>query len=119
MNRLIKSFSFALNGIKHCFSSEPNFYIHVVASIVAICLSFLLEISRIEFIVVILCIAVVLAAEMMNTAIEQICNRITRERDVEIKVIKDISAGAVLVTAISALVCGFIIFVPKFYAFIN
>ncbi len=98
---------------------EPNFYIHILWAIAVICLSFLLEISHLEFIVVILCIAVVLAAEMINTAIEQICNRVTREKDVEIKIIKDISAGAVLVTAIAAFVSGLIIFVPKLYALIN
>lgn len=72
-----------------------------------------------EFIVVILCIAMVMAAEMINTAIEQICDRVTRERDAEIKTIKDISAGAVLITAIAAIVCGLIIFVPKLYALLN
>ncbi|MEO7264921.1 MAG: diacylglycerol kinase family protein [Ferruginibacter sp.] len=119
MKRLIKSFSFAISGINHCFSKEPNFYIHILLATAALSLSILLEISRIEFIVVILCIAVVLAAEMINTAIEQICNRVTRERDTEIKIIKDISAGAVLVTAIASLVCGLIIFVPKLYALVN
>ncbi len=119
MKRILKSFFFAFNGIRYCFTREPNFYIHILAATGALCLSFILGISQIEFIVVILCIAVVLAAEMINTAIEQICNRLSRERDAEIKIIKDISAGAVLVTAIAALICGLIIFVPKLYALIN
>jgi undecaprenol kinase/diacylglycerol kinase (ATP) len=88
-------------------------------AIAAVCLSFLLEVSRIEFIIVILCITVVLAAEMINTAVEQICNKITKERNADIKIIKDISAGAVLVAAISALVCGLIIFIPKLIVLIN
>lgn len=119
MKRLTISFVFAFNGIKHCFRQESNFYIHILLAIVALGISFLLKISQIEFIVVLFCITTVLAAEMINTAIEKLCNRVTRDKDADIKIIKDISAGAVLVTSISALVCGLIIFLPKIYAVIN
>ncbi|MEO6406282.1 MAG: diacylglycerol kinase family protein [Ferruginibacter sp.] len=113
MKQFLKSFAFAFSGIAYCFKRERNFYIHILASILALGLSFFLSLSSIEFVIVILCIAAVLTIEMINTAIEQLCNFISRERNPAIGIIKDISAGAVLVMSLASLACGLIIFLPK------
>ncbi|MFZ4769707.1 MAG: diacylglycerol kinase family protein [Ferruginibacter sp.] len=110
--RLIKSFGFAINGIKLC-SKEPNFKIHLLLALLATMLGFLLHISNIEWLVVLICITLVLAFEMLNTAIEQLCNLISPAFNPVIKIIKDVSAAAVLVVALMAAICGAVIFLPK------
>jgi diacylglycerol kinase len=110
--RLIKSFGFAVNGIKFCLQ-EPNFKIHLGFALLATLLGFILNISLAEWALVALCIGLVLALEMINTAIEQLCNIVYPGFNPLIKMVKDVSAAAVLVVAIAAAICGFIIFIPK------
>lgn len=110
--RLIKSFGFAINGIKLC-SKEPNFKIHLLLALLATMLGFLLHISNMEWLAVLICITLVLAFEMLNTAIEQLCNLISPAFNPVIKIIKDVSAAAVLVVALMAAICGVVIFLPK------
>lgn len=111
--KLIKSFTCALAGIKACFNSESNFRIHVVAAIVAIVVSMLLHISSTEWIAICFCIAFVIVMEMMNTAIEKLCDMVHAEKHPVIKKVKDIAAGAVLVSAFFSLITACIIFLPK------
>jgi undecaprenol kinase/diacylglycerol kinase (ATP) len=110
--RLIKSFGFAFNGLRQCWN-EPNFKIHLLVSVLAIVLATWLRISAQEWLLVILCIAVVLSLEMLNTAIEHLCNLVHPEQHPVIKLVKDISAAAVLLVAIMSVCCGTIIFLPK------
>ena len=111
--KLIKSFVYAWNGIKSCFRSEPHFRIHLVAAIVAIIFSLLFSISSTEWIVVVFCIAFVLTMEMINTAIEKLCDVVHQEQHPVIKSVKDIAAGAVLLSAVFSLITAGIIFLPK------
>jgi undecaprenol kinase/diacylglycerol kinase (ATP) len=110
---MIKSFEYALAGIKSCLQSEPNFKIHSILAIVAIIFSILFKISAIEYIAVFFCIAFVIIVEMLNTAIESICDIVHKEAHPGIKKVKDIAAGAVLVAASFSLITGIIIFLPK------
>ena len=77
----------------------------------ALLVGFILKLTYMEWIAFVLCIGMVLAAELLNTAVEFLCNCITTQFDSRIKTIKDISAGAVLLTAISAFVTALMIFV--------
>ena len=113
--KLIKSFTYAWAGIKACFKSESNFRIHVVAAIVTIAVSMLLHISATEWIAVCFCIAFVIVMEMMNTAIEKLCDVVHAEKHPVIKKVKDIAAGAVLVSAVFSLITAAIIFLPKIF----
>lgn len=112
--RLLRSFQFAINGFKIC-AKEPNFKIHIALAILAVILGLLLHISKTEWMLVSICIAILLGFEMLNTAIEQICNLIHPEFSPAIKIIKDVSAAAVLIVAIMAAICGAIIFIPKIF----
>jgi diacylglycerol kinase len=112
MKKLIKSFSYAIRGLQHALVHEQNFRIEIFCAIAAIGCAFIFNISKIEWLVVILNIAAVLTAELFNTAIENLCNMIHKETHATIKVIKDVSAAAVVVTALFAFVCGCIIFIP-------
>jgi diacylglycerol kinase len=111
--KLIKSFAYAWNGIRSCFDSEPNFRIHSVLAIFVLILSIVLNISAIEWIAVGFCIAFVITMEMLNTAIEKLCDVVHQDLHPGIKKVKDIAAGAVLVSAIFSAVTGLVIFLPK------
>jgi diacylglycerol kinase len=111
--KLVKSIYYAWAGVKNCFLSETNFRIHIVAAIITIIFSVLLKISATEWIVIGFCIAFVITMEMLNTAIEKLCDVVHKEIHPAIKKVKDIAAGAVLVSALFSLVTGCLIFVPK------
>ena len=95
------------------FQSEHNTIIHLVLTVIAVVAGFMLSISRIEWIALIIVIAMVWTAELFNTAIEKTMDFITKERLLQIKLIKDVAAAAVLITAIAAVVVGLLIFIPK------
>jgi diacylglycerol kinase len=111
--KLIKSFTYALAGIKAVFISETNFKMHVLAAIVATAFGVALKIAAIEWGIIIFCMVLVISMEMINTAIEKLCDVVHKEAHPVIKIIKDIAAGVVLVAAASSLIIGGIIFWPK------
>lgn len=112
----IKSFGFAFSGIYELFKSEPNARIHFFAAICALIAGILLRISKSEWCVILIVIALVWAAEAFNTVIEKLIDHLFPEYHETARIIKDISAGAVLVCALVALVCGLIIFLPKLFS---
>jgi diacylglycerol kinase len=118
-NSFLTSVGCAFVGIKNCFQSETNFKIHFIITFLVVVLAFLLGLSTTEWLCVILVIAMVLTAEMLNTAIEKICNFIHPQYHLKIKMIKDISAGAVLVVAIASAIIGCIIFLPKILVYLS
>ena len=113
MSRLINSFKYAGQGLRHCITKEKNLQLHCIAAAVAVTVAFILNISGIEWMIILICIALVLAFEMINTAIEHLCNIVQPGISPLIKIIKDVSASAVLIIAAMAAICGAIIFIPK------
>lgn len=111
-NRL-KSFSYAFNGLKILIKEEHNARIHLFVAIVVVMAGFVFKISVNEWFAVLFAIGFVMAIELINTAIENISNIISPEKDDRIKKIKDLSAAAVLISTLTALVIGLIIFIPK------
>jgi diacylglycerol kinase (ATP) len=109
----IKSFSYALAGIRRFVWQEHNARIHLAATITVIIAAFLLHVSRLESIALILVVGGVWATEMLNTCLEMIADIISPEEHPIIKFIKDLAAGAVLVAAVTAVIVGLIIFIPK------
>lgn len=109
------SFCFAFRGIKTLLQSEHNAWIHLVASILVICFGFYFKISSHEWIAVCFAVGFVFSMEIVNTAFEKLCNFVSPEKHELIKQIKDLAAGAVLVSAIIALIIGLIIFLPKIF----
>ena len=107
------SFAYAFSGIWQVVKHEANFKIHILAAVVVIILSIVLQISKIEWLVVILTIGVVMSAEIFNSAIEKLVDVAYPEQNKKAGLIKDMSAGAILILAIAAAVIGFIIFIPK------
>jgi diacylglycerol kinase len=113
MKKFLKSFTHALHGLQHALMHEQNFRIEIFCAAIAVGCSFVFNISKTEWFVVILNIAAVLTAELFNTAIENLCNMVHKEIHPTIKIIKDVSAAAVVITALCAFFCGLIIFVPS------
>jgi len=109
------SFSYAWDGLKAVFRTEHNTWIHLALTFVAIILGFILKISNGEFLAIIIAMTMVWVAEIFNTAIEKAMDFISKEKHPQIKLVKDLAAAAVLITAISAVIVGAIIFIPKFF----
>ena len=107
------TFIHAAGGIGHAFRKEANFRIHVAALALTVGLGVVLQISAVEWLFVAGCSMLVLSMELVNTAIENLCDLISTEFHPLIKVIKDVAAAAVLVTAAGSAVSGAIIFFPK------
>lgn len=109
----LQSFSFAFNGIKILFKEEHNSWIHLAAALLVNILGIWLKFSNYEWIIVWLCIGLVFLAELINTAIENLCDHITPEKNVAIGKIKDLAAAAVLVSSITSVIAAFLILANK------
>jgi diacylglycerol kinase len=109
----LQSFSYAFNGLKILFREEHNARVHLVAAIMAIAAGFFFRINANEWLAIVLSIGLVISAEAMNSAIENIADFISPERNDAIKRIKDLAAAAVLICALTAVVVGLMVFLPK------
>lgn len=109
----IKSFGYAFRGIYFMLRSQHNFWIQITLGVMAIVLGILFEISRGEWMIMVLTIGMVLSAETFNSSIESLTDMVQPNEDQRAGWVKDIAAGAVLITAIAALVVGLLIFLPR------
>jgi len=117
MNRkhsLLKSFGYAFEGLKAAFKNEANFRIQLAIAMITLLLSVLLRFSALETIALIIVIGLVLILELINTTIEILAGK---EITPEAKIIKDVSAGAVVIAAILAVMIGLLLFIPKIWTF--
>ncbi len=113
MSRVLKSFLFAFNGLKDCILHEKNFQIQFTISIFIVAAGFFFSLSNAEWLVILICFAIVLSFEIINSAIEKLCDLVCPTFDLTIKKVKDMSASAVLFSAIISFIIGCIIFLPK------
>lgn len=109
----MQSFRYAFNGIRLLITHEHNAWIHCFAALCVVIAGLFFGLSRMEWIVVVVVIGAVLAAEAVNSAIEALADLVSPDYNEAIKRTKDLAAGAVLLMAIAAAIIGLIIFVPK------
>ena len=109
------SFGYAFSGLKAVFRTEHNMWIHAALTAVALLLGIWLRISAAEWMSLLIVMTLVWMAELFNTALEKTLDFISKEKHPQIKLVKDLSAAAVLVTAVAALIGGGIIFIPKLF----
>ena len=109
------SFYYAFDGIWRFFRTEHNAWLHLAATIAVAGLVIKYHVSSIEAVLLVFSIGFVWASEIFNTCIEKIMDFISTERHPQIRLIKDMAAGAVLIAAITALIIGLIVFVPKIF----
>ena len=115
LKKRLKSFAYALAGIGAAFKSQAHIRLHVLSTVLVLILSFYFKIERWEWCIVLLTIGLVFSLEMINSAIEKLCDFVSEEKHEFIKYIKDVAAGAVLVAAIMAFFVGIIIFWERVY----
>ncbi len=113
MGKLLKSFKNAWHGICACAAGERNFRIHCIAAAWVLMLIYTANGTRWDYIAAVVCIALVMGAEQINSAIERLCDLVTEEMDERVRVIKDMAAGGVLVCAAAALVVAIFLFASK------
>ncbi|HLX20031.1 MAG TPA: diacylglycerol kinase [Gaiellaceae bacterium] len=107
---LLDSFNYAFEGIIHVLRTQRNLRIHFLIAVVVIGAAVALNVGRIDLILLLLAIAFVLVAEMVNSAIEGAIDVSTTSFDPNAKLAKDIAAGAVLIAAVTALAIGYLVF---------
>lgn len=110
---------YAVLGMEIAWRNEPHFRSHVIASAALIVLSFILNISALEFAVIVLSCGFVIAIEVLNTALEELCDKHTKEHDPHIARIKDLAAAAVLISSIFAAIAQAVIFLPYIIHYVS
>ena len=110
MKKQLKSFGFAIRGFVGAVCDEGHLRFHLVAAVYVLVFSLFYHFSAAQTAVLVILIALVIAAELFNTAIEKACDAITKEQNENIKRAKDISAGAVLVMSVAAVIVAVIFF---------
>ena len=115
----MKRFKYAIHGLISAFQSEVNMRIHTAAAVLACVAGFYFDLSTAEWVMIIFCIVLVISFELINTAIEDLCDMVHPEKHPVIKKIKDVAAGAVLLAAIGSVTVALIIFLPKIISVFN
>jgi len=110
---LREAFCFAFDGFRYALQTQRNLRIQLIAGILAITISTFLPMERIEWVVLFILIALVIVSEILNTAIEKTIDLVVKEYNPLAKTIKDLSAAAVLFIAITSVIVGLIIYLPK------
>ncbi len=114
----LKSFTYAFRGIKKAVRNEHNLRIHLISAVMAVFLGFILKLNTIEWSLILVCIALVIAAELFNSALEHIVNLVSPGQHKLAGLAKDFAAAAVLVFSILSFLVGILVFGPKLYYFL-
>lgn len=107
-----KSQGYARNGLKLILKNERNFRRELIVAFIVIIAGLLFRISHFEWIAISLVISIVLISEAINSAIEALCDAVSQDFKINIKYAKDVSAGAVWLSAFVSLITGIIVFLP-------
>ena len=116
---LYKSFGYAFQGIFTCIRKERNMKIHCVMAVLVVIAGIILKLSPVEWCICLALFGLVMALELVNTAVEAVVDLVTSEYKPLAKIAKDTAAGAVLIAAIMAAIAGLIVFVPKGLVFLG
>lgn len=115
---VLRSFGPALAGLLWALKTQRNLQVHAIAMVLVGGLGLWLQLEAWEWCVVLLAVGLVWATELLNTAIEVLADRVSKEREEPIRLAKDAAAAAVLVAALAALGVGLVVFVPKLWRLI-
>ncbi len=107
--KLFSSFKNAFSGLKTVFKEEQSFRIQIAIAFIVFIVMFILPLHYLERISLVLVICFVLGLELLNSQLERVCDLITKDYDLRIKRIKDLSAAAVLIASLDALLVGLFI----------
>jgi diacylglycerol kinase (ATP) len=110
--KLAKSFHYAFQGIHYAFRSQQNVRIHFLVGVLVILAALFFQVNPFEMGILAIVILLVIAVEMVNTAIEKMVDLIISEHHNDAKIAKDVASGMVLITVIGAIIVGILIFTP-------
>ncbi len=113
----INAFGYAFSGLAQSFRKEIHLKLHAVIAVLIIGLGFFFDITKTDWVIVLLSITLVICLEMVNSALEKLCDFVMPQQNPKIKYIKDVAAGAVLVACLFAVVAGLIVFLPYILIF--
>lgn len=119
MSNFLSNIGWASEGIVYFFKTERNGRIQAVAGSLVITTGLVVGLSRVEWCIILTCIGLIISLEMVNTAIERVCEMLSKDYHPIVKIIKDVAAGAVWWSAIFSTVIGVIIFTPHIKDFLN
>jgi diacylglycerol kinase (ATP) len=112
---VVRSFGPALAGLVWSLKTQRNLQVHAIATVLVGCFGVWLQLASWEWCVVLLAVGMVWAAELLNTALEVLADRVSKAREEPIRRVKDTAAAAVLLAALAALAVGLVIFLPKLW----
>lgn len=115
--KFIRSFHHAFRGVIRLLENEQNARVHAIVTILVGVLAYIFEVSRLEAAILFMAIIMVFAMEIMNTAVEKMCDFMCPDLNGKVKYIKDGMAGAVLIASLIAIVVAFLIFLPHIKKF--
>lgn len=110
---VFSSFKYAFRGFNDAFKGEPNLIIHSVAAVFAVGLAYILKFSAIEWAIVFLTLTFVFTMELINTVLEEIVNIVSPQKRERARIAKDVAASFVLLSSISAIAVGLVLYLPK------
>ena len=110
---LFDAFKNSINGIVYAVKTQTNIKIHLIAVVAVIIIGIYFKISQVEALFVTFACSLVIVSEMLNTAIETTVDLVTDKYEEKAKIAKDVGAGAVVISAINALIVGYIVFFEK------
>ena len=110
VRQVVKKFSFALDGLKAAYRLEQSFRIQLAVSVAIVFAGSVLGLTHIEWLFLITAIGVVLSLELLNTMIEKMLDLLHPARHDSVKLIKDVSAAAVLISSLAAAIVGLLVF---------
>ncbi|WP_099203137.1 diacylglycerol kinase [Miniphocaeibacter massiliensis] len=116
---IIESFNHAIDGLIYSFKNENNFKRHILMALLVAIISLFFDINRSEMAILCVTITLVILAELLNTALENVVDLIYDKIDPRAKVAKDVGAGAVLVTALNSIFVGYFIFYDRIIPLTN
>lgn len=118
-HNIFESFGFAISGIKESIKLNRNLKLHIFFGVIVLIASFFFRLSFPEIGIIVMVIALVIGVEMVNTAIEEVVDLVTKDYREEAKYAKDVSAGMVLVVACGSIIVGILVFLPHILYFLG
>ena len=112
-NNIFTSFKYAINGIKTATKKEPNFRTHLIVALATLITAYIVGFTTPEWLLLAFTISLVFILELINTALESIVDLVSPEISPKARIAKDVSAAAVLLSAILAVIVGAVLFTPK------
>ena len=118
MRKHLDSYRYAIRGIGLAFRAENNMIIHLAAGIAVVAINYIIGVTTTEWLITLMLVGLAWTAEVFNTAIEKLADRVSREHDPLIGQAKDLAAGAVLIICLFAVICAGVIYWPYAWSLI-